>query len=195
MPAGCLLKKIAIAVSVVLLAATAFALVSADGGLGEMTLKRLRGDVSVLRAGEVIDVSGESSIEPGDRITTGRAGRAELRLEGLRRVELAPDSMVIVAGTSAVEGRRGSLLASSGRTDAISVGFGQVEGTTTGGMFRVDLGAGSSRLGVYEGGAVISSPGQSDASVDRYFQASVAGNDRALEPTPLILEREDAWDR
>lgn len=189
------MKKIAIAVSVVLLAATAFALVSADGGLGEMTLKRLRGDVSVLRAGEAIEVGGESSIEPGDRITTGPAGRAELRLEGLRRVELAPDSMVIVAGTSAVEGRRGSLLASSGRTDAISVGFGQVEGTTTGGMFRVDLGAGSSRLGVYEGGAVISSPGQSDASVDRYFQASVAGNDRVLEPTPLILEREDAWDR
>ncbi|MGH2777102.1 MAG: hypothetical protein ACRDJB_00470 [Actinomycetota bacterium] len=195
MPAEWLLKRIAIAVSVVLLAATVFALVSADGGLEEMTLERLRGDVSVLRAGEVLEVDDRLSIEPGDSITTGAGGRAELRLEGLRRVELAPDSMVIVADTTAVEGRRGSLLASSGGTDGISVRFGRVEGTTTDGRFRVDLGAGSSRLGVYEGGAVITSPGESDASVDRYFQASVAGNDRVLESTPLVLEREDAWDR
>ena len=181
--------------SVVLLAATAFALVSADGGLEEMTLERLRGDVSVLRAGEVLDVGDRFSIEPGDSITTGAGGRAELRLEGLRRVELAPDSMVIVTDTTAVEGRRGSLLASSGGTDGISVRFGRVEGTTIDGRFRVDLGAGSSRLGVYEGSAVISSPGESDASVDRYFQASVAGNDRVLESTPLVLDREDAWDR
>jgi hypothetical protein len=90
------LKRIAIAVSVVLLAATAFAFVSAGGGLEEMTLERLRGDVSVLRAGEILDVGDQSSIEPGDRITTEAGGRAELRLEGLRRVELAPDSMVIV---------------------------------------------------------------------------------------------------
>ena len=67
--------------SVVLLAATAFALVSADGGLEEMTLKRLRGDVSVLRAGEVIEIGDKSSIEPGDRITTG-ALRASPRSTG-----------------------------------------------------------------------------------------------------------------
>lgn len=189
------MKKVAIAVSVVLLAATAFALVSSDGGLEEMTLKRLRGDVSVLRAGEVIDVRDEASIEPGDRITTSADGRAELRLDGLRRVELAPDSVVSVKDTTAVEGFSGSLLASSAGDDGIAVHFGQVEGTTRGGRFRVDLGAGSSRLGVYEGGAVISSPGQSDAAIDRYFQASVAGNDRALESTPLILDPDDAWDR
>lgn len=181
--------------SAVLLAATAFALVSADGGLEEMTLKRLHGDVSVLRAGEVIDITDESSIEPGDRIATRADGRAELRLEGLRRVELAPDSIVSVAGTTAVDGLGGSLLASSAGADRISVRFGQVEGTTTGGMFRVDLGAGSSRLGVYEGGALISSPGQTDAPVDRYFQASVAGNERVTESTPLVLDRDDAWDR
>lgn len=189
------MKKIAIALSVCLLAATAFALVGAEGGLGEMTLKRLRGDVTVLRAGDLVEVDDESPIEPGDRITTGTGGRAELRLEGLRQVELAPSATVSVTSTKAVDGLGGSLLASAGGEDKISVGFGRVEGSISTGMFRVDLGAGSSRLGVYKGSASISSPGQSDARIERYFQTSVAGNDQVLEPAPLVLEEGDPWDR
>jgi hypothetical protein len=61
------MKKIAIALSVALLAATAYILVGGDDGLGEMTLKRLRGDVTVARAGEINELDDETGIEPGDR--------------------------------------------------------------------------------------------------------------------------------
>ena len=189
------MRKTALALSLLLIAATAYAFVDRDEGLREMTLKRLRGSVTVLRDGLPIEVSGESGIEVGDRITTGPEGRAELRLEGQRRIELAPASGVDVVGSTSVNGVGGSLLGLAGDGDDLSIEFGGVSTRSDEGRFRVDLGTGSSRVGVYEGSASISSPGESAQRVDRFFEAEVAGNDRALQARPLDIDESDAWDQ
>ncbi len=189
------MKKIAIALSVALLAATAYILVGGDDGLGEMTLKRLRGDVTVARAGEIIELDDETGIEPGDRVTTGSQGRAELRLRGGRVVEMAPGTILTVVSSTSVDGLAGSLLVSSEGRDEVAVGFGGVAATTTEGMFRVDLGTGSSRVGVYDGRISVSSPGDSDVTIERFFETAVAGNKRVLQPGPLQIDEGDAWDQ
>jgi hypothetical protein len=189
------MRKIALAISLVLVAATAFAFVDGDEGLREMTLQRHQGEVSVLRGDRLIEVTDESGIEPGDRIRTGPGGRAELRLEGERRIELAPDSRVDVVDTASVDGVGGSLLAAAEDGDDLSIGFGTVAARTNAGRFRVDLGTGSSRVGVYEGSASIVAPGETAERIERYFEAEVAGNDRTLEARPLQIDEGDAWDQ
>jgi hypothetical protein len=191
----CSMRKIALALSLLLVAATAYAFVDRDEGLREMTLQRLRGSVTVLRDGRSIEVSGESGIEAGDRIRTGPEGRAELRLEGQRRIELAPASAVDVVGATSVAGVGGSLLGSAADGDDLRIEFGGVSTRSNGGRFRVDLGTGSSRVGVYEGSASIASPGETAQRVDRFFEAEVAGNDRALQARPLDIDESDAWDQ
>lgn len=188
-------RKTALALSLVLVAATAYAFVDGDEGLREMTLQRHRGDVTVLRDGELIEVSDELGIERGDRIRTGPEARAALRLEGQRRIELAPASRLDVVGTTSVDGVGGSLLGSARDGDDLSIGFGGVSARSSGGRFRVDLGTGSSRVGVYEGSASIASPGDTDERVERYFEVEVAGNDRALQARPLDIDEGDAWDQ
>ena len=189
------MRRIALALSLLLIVATAYAFVDRDEGLREMTLQRLRGSVTVVRDGRSIDVSGQSGIEAGDRIRTGSEGRAELRLEGQRRIELAPDSGMDVVGATSVNGVRGSLLGAAQGGDDLSIDFGGVSARSNEGRFRVDLGTGSSRLGVYEGSASIASPGETAQRVDRFFEAEVAGNDRALQARPLSIDESDAWDQ
>ncbi|MGH2751300.1 MAG: hypothetical protein ACRDK3_10605 [Actinomycetota bacterium] len=189
------MKKIALVLSLVLIGVTGYAFIGGDDGLPEMTLERLRGEVTVLRAGEQIEVRDEMGIGPDDRISTGSQGRAELRLQGQRRVELAPDSVVVVAGVDAVDGMNGSLLGSSHDGDALDLSFGSVTASTRDGSLRVDLGTGSSRVGVYTGNATISSPGVAEVEIDRLFEADVAGNERVLDPTPLAIDQSDAWDQ
>ena len=189
------MRKIALALSLLLIAATAYAFVERDEGLREMTLQRLRGSVTVFRDGRPIEVSNESGIEVGDRIRTGSEGRAELRLEGQRRIELAPASDVDVVGPTSVRGVLGSLLGSAEDGDDLSIEFGGVSTRSDGGRFRVDLGTGSSRVGVYEGSASIASPGETAQRVDRFFEAEVAGNDRVLQARPLAIDESDPWDQ
>jgi FecR protein len=189
------MRKLALSLSLALIALTIFAFVDADEGLSEMTLKRLTGDVTVIKGGETREVSDESGIEPGDRISTGSEGRAELRLEGARGIELAPRSQIEVLSTSSIAGRGGSVLGSSDEGDAVTVEFGRVSASSDGGRFRVDLSTGSSRVGVYEGSAAVSAPGETAAPIDRFFQADVAGNERVLEPSPLQIDESDAWDQ
>jgi hypothetical protein len=189
------MRKIALALSLALITATIYAFVDAGEGLKEMTLKRLTGGVTVHRAGETLLVADESSIEPGDRISTGSEGRAELRLEGGRGIELAPRSLIEVLSTSSIAGRGGSVLGSSEDGDAVTVEFGGVSASSMGGRFRVDLGTGSSRVGVYEGSAKVTAPGEADAPIERFFQANVAGNEQVLDPGPLDIDESDAWDQ
>ena len=189
------MRKLALVLSLVLVVATAYAFVDGDEALREMTLKRLRGDVTVLRDGRPLEVFDESGIEPGDRIRTGSDGRAELRLEGLRGIELAPASGVDVVDETSVAGVGGSLLASARGGDVIDVDFGGVSARSRDGRFRVDLGTGSSSVGVYEGSASIVSPGETAESIERFFEREVAGNDRALSARPLGIDEGDAWDQ
>jgi hypothetical protein len=189
------MRKIALALSLVLVAATAFAFVDGDKGLSEMTIQRQSGEVAVLRGDRLIEVTAESGIEPGDRIRTGSDGRAKLRLEGQRRIELAPDSRVDVVDAATVDGAGGSLLGTADDGDDLSIGFGTVSVRSGQGRFRVDLGTGSSRVGVYEGSASIAAPGETSHRIDRYFESEVAGNDRALEVRPLDIDEGDAWDQ
>src|SRR5680860_26248 len=191
----CPMRRIALALSLLLIAATAYAFVDREEGLREMTLQRLRGSVTVVRDGRSFEVPGEAGIEVGDRISTSSEGRAELRLEGQRRIELAPASGVDVIGATSVNGVGGSLLGSAEDGDDLSIEFGGVSTRSHGGRFRVDLGTGSSRVGVYEGSASIASPGQTAQRVDRFFEAEVAGNDQALQARPLDIDEGDAWDQ
>ncbi|CAN5517402.1 hypothetical protein BH20ACT23_BH20ACT23_19340 [soil metagenome] len=189
------MRRIALALSLLLIAAAAYAFVDREEGLREMTLQRLRGSVTVVRDGRSFEVPGESGIEVGDRISTSSEGRAELRLEGQRRIELASASGVDVIGATSVNGVGGSLLGSAEDGDDLSIEFGGVSTRSHGGRFRVDLGTGSSRVGVYEGSASIASPGQTAQRVDRFFEAEVAGNDQALQARPLDIDEGDAWDQ
>ncbi|MGH2775084.1 MAG: FecR domain-containing protein [Actinomycetota bacterium] len=189
------MRKTALALSLLLIAVTAYAFVGRDEGLSEMTLQRLRGSVTVLRDGRSIEVASESGIEVGDLVRTGPGGRAELRLEGQRRIELAPSSGVDVVGATSVNGVGGSLLGSAEDGDDLSIEFGGVSTHSNEGRFRVDLGTGSSRVGVYEGSASIATPGETAQRVDRFFEAEVAGNDRALQARPLAIDESDAWDQ
>lgn len=174
--------------------ATSACWLGSDAELAEMTLQRLSGRVSIERDGERIEVPDEMAIQPGDLVTTASGpSRARLRLAGSFRIELAPSSSLEVLGPTAVRGRSGELLGST--TDRISLRFGQARAVTSDALFRVDLGAGSARAGVYRGSLTLSAPGQGNTQLDALYQATVAAYSRVLQPAPLSISVADRWDR
>ncbi|MGH2735665.1 MAG: FecR domain-containing protein, partial [Actinomycetota bacterium] len=164
--------------------------------LAEMTVTRISGTVTLVRDGTSRNVAGETDIEPGDQITTAaEGGRAELRLEGERRAELAPGSRIEVSSERGVTGLEGSVLAQPRSGDRLSVDFGEARALAGNGVFRVDLGLGTSRVGVYEGAASVSVPEQEPVTVNALWQADAAANARILSPSPLRISDQDPWDR
>jgi hypothetical protein len=160
-----------------------------------MSVKRISGSVTLTRDGTSKPITGETGIETGDQIATAaEGGRAELRLEGNRRVELAPGSRIEVA-EAGVTGLEGSVLAEPRSGDRLFVRFGEARALSSRGVFRVDLGLGSSRIGVYEGGATVGVPGQEPTTVDPLFQVGAAANARILAPSPLRISEQDPWDQ
>ena len=187
------MKNLAILVTVSLIAAAAayFAFVSGDG-IEPMTLRLEAGRAVVEREGERIPVEDSLRLKEGDVIRT-MDGVATLRLAGRRFAHLNGDARVAVANDHTLDGRGGSLRASSGG-DPFKVSFGDVSATTVNGHFRVDQGFGSARVGTYEGSARLSTPGQPTLDVPQFFEASVAVGDLPSQPRPYRFDLDDDWD-
>ncbi len=161
--------------------------------LAEMTLKRVKGLIQVQRGEEQIEVSSETSLEPGDVVITGRDASAVLRLGGERRVQLASTTRARIIGESAIAGESGKLLADT--RESIRVVIGDVEARASKAVFRIDRGLGSTRAGIYEGRVQLSAPGEDGVTVGRLHEASVAAGDLPSLPDPYTLRQDDPWDQ
>lgn len=187
------MRKLALLLALCAFAASACSS-AGDDSLAEMTVKALSGSVDVQRDDATIAVSGDETIEAGDVIITGDgSSRAQIRLAGDRLAELAPHTRVEVLDGSTLRGLDGALLGDVG--DHTVVRFGRATATSNEGLFRIDLGAGSARAGVYRGALSLETPGQADRRVDALFQSTVSGYARALAPVPLGISEGDRWDR
>jgi hypothetical protein len=185
------MKKIA-AVLVMCLASAGCGLFSDADSLGEMSIKRTSGSVSIQRGEETFDVVDITSLAPGDVITTAGGAAAELRLEGERAVGLRGSGAFRVAGGRSIESLDGgSLLARV--DDSTRITIGDVTITSTDGVFRVDRGSASARVGTYEGLVKLEAPGQSAVTVEPLHQTSFAAGE-LLRPRPYHLSYGDPWD-
>lgn len=161
--------------------------------LAEMTVKRRGGVVTVLRAGEVIEVGDSTSLKPRDVVETHSAGEAVVRLEGNRLLTLAPGSKIRIRDARSVESQAGSLLAET--SDSLVVALGGARATTQSATFRVDRGISAARVGSYEGRVTISAPGEERLVVGRLFQASPSVNFMPETAVPYDFNAADPWDR
>lgn len=185
------MKKVA-AVLVMCLACAGCGLFSDADSLSEMSIKRMSGSVSIQRGDETFDVVDVTSLAPGDVITTTAGAAAELRLEGERAVGLRGSGALRVAGGRGIESLDGgSLLARV--EDSTKIAIGDVTVTSTDGVFRLDRGRASARVGTYEGSVKLEAPGQTDVAVERLHQASFAAGE-LLRARPYRLSYRDPWD-
>lgn len=185
--------QIAVGLVLVLFVGVAWWRFSDASELAEMTVKRRAGLVTVLRAGEVIEVDDSTSLEPRDIVQTHPSGQAVVRLEGNRLLTLAPDSKIRIRDERGVESQGGSLLADA--SDGLVVVFGDARATTSGATFRVDRGVSAARVGSYDGRVTISAPGEERLVVGRLFQASPSVNFMPQSPVPYDFNSADPWDR
>lgn len=185
------MKKVA-AVLVMCLACAGCGLFSDADSLSEMSIKRMSGSVSIQRGDETFDVVDVTSLAPGDVIMTTAGAAAELRLEGERTVGLRGSGALRVAGGRSIESLDGgSLLARV--EDGTKIAIGDVTVTSTDGVFRLDRGRASARVGTYEGSVKLEAPGQTDVAVERLHQASFAAGE-LLRARPYRLSYRDPWD-
>lgn len=188
-----MIRTLSIALTAALIAAgSAYVVFSGSNAIGEMQLRAEAGKVIVLRDGEAIQVEKDTSIQPGDFVTTDSEGAAILRLEGERRVQIAGGSRIAVTSVSSIESDAGDVLAEAG--DSMKVIFGGVTASASDADFRVDLGFGSARAASYSGSVQLSSPGEARLTINRLHEATIAGADLPTSARPLRYDGSDAWD-
>ncbi|HYO61926.1 MAG TPA: hypothetical protein VEU29_08520 [Actinomycetota bacterium] len=185
--------QIAVGLVLVLFVGVAWWRFSDASELAEMTVKRRAGVVTVLRAGEVIEVGDSVSLKPRDVVETHSAGEAVVRLEGNRLLSLAPGSKIRIRDARAVESQSGSLLAET--SDALVVTFGSARASTSGSTFRVDRGVSAARVASYDGRVTLSAPGEERLVLAPLFQASPSANFMPQTATPYDFDSSDPWDR
>lgn len=180
------------ALGVVLLAG---ALVGCRGGSspgpGEARLTAISGRVEVSKAGGPWRPAAPGVLGTGDRVRV-RAGRAVMVLPGEGRLELRRGSLVRVA--RAPELVAGDLLVLPARREVTVAAASARTVAGDGSAVRMRRGL-AVEVGLYRGGATLSSAGRSLA-VPALRQATVSAPglvpDRA---GPLMLQRSDEWDR
>lgn len=188
-----MIRKLSIALTLALVAAgSGYVLFTGTSGIGEMQLRAEAGKVIVLRDGESIRVEDDTAIQPGDFVTTDSDGAATLRLEGDRRVQIAGGARVAVSSVSSIETDAGDVLAEAG--DSLKIVFGGVTASASDATFRVDLGFGSARAASYDGSVELSSPGEARLTLDRLYEATIAGADLPSATRPLRYDGGDPWD-
>lgn len=158
---------------------------------GQARLAELVGRVEVSKAGGPWRPATQGILRTGDRVRV-REGRAVLVLPAEGRLELRRGSMVKVARVP--ELKAGDVLVLPGRRE-LAMAAASVR-TVAGDGAAVRLRRGLAvEVGLYRGGATVSSAGRSLA-VPALRQATVPAPglvpDRA---GPLMLRRDDAWDR
>lgn len=189
-----LLKRLAVLLAISITAAgTAYYVVSNKDEIGEMTIRPLAGQIFLVRDGGSIEVKEDTSLEPGDLITTDKEGSAHLRLAGKREVWVSNGAKVAVADRSSLEGRSGSMLLEV--QDQTMVSFDGVTAVSDEGHFRIDQGFGSSRVGAYLGTVSLSRPGQSTVTVNTLFEALLAAGELPSSTKPYRAQADDPWDR
>jgi hypothetical protein len=186
--------QIAVGLVLVLFVGVAWWRFSDASELAEMTVKRRGpGLVTVLRAGDVIEVGDSTSLKPRDVVQTHSDGEAVVRLEGNRLLSLAPDSKIRIRDARSVESQGGKLLAET--SDALVVTFGGARASTSAATFRVDRGVSAARVASYDGRVTLSAPGEERLVVGTFFQASPSVNFMPQVATPYDFDSADPWDR
>ena len=185
--------QIAVGLVLVLFVGVAWWRFSDASELAEMTVKRRAGAVTVLRAGETIEVDDSTSLEPRDVVQTHSSGEAVVRLEGNRLLTLAPDSKIRIRDERGVESQGGSVLATT--SDPVVVAFGGARATTSRGAFRIDRGVSAARVGSYEGRVTLSAPGEERLVVGPLYQAAPSVNFMPKTAVPYDFDATDPWDR
>ncbi|MFN2525730.1 MAG: hypothetical protein ABR505_05635 [Actinomycetota bacterium] len=185
-------KLLSVPTALLLLAGVACWPFSGDEPLQSMEVEAISGEVDILRGSEIIPVEGTSSLEINDRIRTGTASGAELRLEGQRFAELGERSEARVLDAQSLEATRGNLL-SRPEGDQLRVEFGDVVASASNAIFRIDQGFGATRAASYRGATTLAAPGQR-LRMGRLFQASVAADDIPGSSSPYNISGKDPWD-
>ena len=186
--------QIAVGLVLVLFVGVAWWRFSDASELAEMTVKRRAGVVTVLRAGETIEVDDSVSLKPRDVVQTDNSGEAIIRLEGGRLLTLAQGSKIRVKDFRAVESQSGSILADT--HDPLLVTIGGVRVTTPEAVFRVDRGVSVARVGSYDGRVSVSAPGEERLVVPALFEAAAPVNGVLPQsPRPYDFDNDDPWDR
>lgn len=186
-------SKVAVGLVLALFAGTACWPFSDDAELAEMTVKRNGGRVVILRAGETIQVTDQTSLKPRDVVQTQSSGEALVRLEGDRLLTLAQDSTIKIKDAKTVESQSGSVLVDT--KDALDVFFGSVTASSDNGTIRIDRGVSTGRIASYRGAVTVSAPGEERLEVGTLFEAAPSANAVPSSSAPYDMDETDPWDR
>jgi hypothetical protein len=159
--------------------------------LEPMTLDAQDGSVRVERDGDVLEVTGRFSLEPGDVIKTVRGG-ARLQLQGQRRAWIKNESRVRIQDGRTLQNLSGSVLVRA--KDRTLVVFDDVTASSSDGTFRVDRASASSSAATYRGVMELRAPGQERVMVTPLFAASSPAG-QVLDLVPYEVDPNDSWDR
>ncbi|HEV3473963.1 MAG TPA: hypothetical protein VG602_01160 [Actinomycetota bacterium] len=150
----------------------------------------LAGQVFLHRGGDVLTLDEETTLAPGERLSTGDGGRAVVDLTG-GSIELAPRAEIRLDVDREPELLRGSVLAqTAGSPMALQAGDAEIEAASS--VFRVDRDF-TVTLAVYQGTANVAGSGIEPVPALR--QATiVAGGTVPRGPQPLAVRPNDPWD-
>jgi hypothetical protein len=177
----------------VVLAGAACGSLAPEQTLPEMSLKKVSGNVEIIRGGDTITVGEETDIEPDDVIrTSGRDALARLRLEGDRLLQLKGRSSAVVDSPTSVEVQTGEVLVRADEVTRVLVDG--VEARASAAQFRVDRGFGSARVSSYAGTVALESPGQQRLDIRSFFEATVSAREIPQSTRPYRMQADDPWD-
>ena len=162
-----------------------------SAGLEPMTLDVEKGRLRVERDGDVLEITGRFSLEPGDVIKTGGVP-ARLQLQGRRRAWIQAGSRVRIRDGRTLQNLSGSILIRA--QDKTSVMFDEVIASSSRGAFRVDRASASSSAATYRGVTEVRAPGQRPVVVRPLFASSTAAG-QVLDLVPYAADPDDSWDR
>jgi hypothetical protein len=159
--------------------------------LEPMTLDAEGARLRVERDGDVLEITGRFSLEPGDVIKTVGAP-AKVQLQGRRRAWIQEGSRVRIRDGRTLENLSGSILIRV--QDRTSVVFDEVTASSGEGTFRVDRASASSSAATYRGITEVHAPGQRHVVVRPLFASSAAAG-QVLDLVPYEVDPDDSWDR
>ncbi|HEU4480921.1 MAG TPA: hypothetical protein VFS18_03470, partial [Actinomycetota bacterium] len=166
------MKKLAVFVTLCLIASAAAYFVYLSDELPEMTIEATGGRVVLVRDDKTITIDGTNSIRTGDFITTSDGGSARLRLAGERRAFIGESARIVVTSESSLEGRSGRLRVNVAAPTEVL--FSDVTASTSRAHFRVDVGVGAARVGSYRGDVALDAPGEPALRLRSLFEVQTA---------------------